>query len=286
VIWVAGELVPDEALSISVLDRTFEHGLGLFETFRTWNGRASTLSRQCGRLLDSAGALGLAAPAPGALPGQDDVERLKQAEGLAGDVALRLAMSGGSDRTRPVVWLRTRPLSPPVRPGGALIRATWRVEPSDPLLAHKTLNYWRRRLAYEDALRAGFDEDLALDPAESVVYEGTRTNLFVVRDDVLHTPAACGVLLPGVMRALVLERAQDLGFRGVESEEWGLPLASILNADEVFLTNSVRGIIPVGRCVLPESAGATATIAYIAPGPWTARLWTEVSRRLAGGGDA
>ena len=37
-IWFRGEVVPDEALRISVLDRTFEHGLGLFETFRTWNG--------------------------------------------------------------------------------------------------------------------------------------------------------------------------------------------------------------------------------------------------------
>ena len=43
-IWVRGEIVPDDALRISVLDRTFEHGLGLFETFRTWNGHPTLLA--------------------------------------------------------------------------------------------------------------------------------------------------------------------------------------------------------------------------------------------------
>ena len=42
-IWVRGQIVPDDGLSISVLDRTFEHGLGLFETLRTWNGQPTLL---------------------------------------------------------------------------------------------------------------------------------------------------------------------------------------------------------------------------------------------------
>ena len=41
-IWVEGRIVADDALRISVLDRTFEHGLGLFETLRTWNGRPTS----------------------------------------------------------------------------------------------------------------------------------------------------------------------------------------------------------------------------------------------------
>ena len=58
-IWVHGEIVPDDALGISVLDRTFEHGLGLFETFRTWNGHATLLDRHLDRLTRSAHELGL-----------------------------------------------------------------------------------------------------------------------------------------------------------------------------------------------------------------------------------
>ena len=49
-IWVRGRVVPDESLRISVLDRTFEHGLGLFETLRTWNGYPTLLARHVERL--------------------------------------------------------------------------------------------------------------------------------------------------------------------------------------------------------------------------------------------
>ncbi len=58
-IWVRGQIVADEAVTISVLDRTFEHGLGLFETFRTWNGHPTLLPRHLDRLTCSAGELGL-----------------------------------------------------------------------------------------------------------------------------------------------------------------------------------------------------------------------------------
>ena len=58
-IWTGGEIIPDEALRVSVLDRTFEHGLGLFETFRTWNGHATLLGRHRERMCRSAAALGL-----------------------------------------------------------------------------------------------------------------------------------------------------------------------------------------------------------------------------------
>ena len=53
-IWVGGRIVPDDALRVSVLDRTFEHGLGLFETLRTWNGRAPLLDRHLARMTRSA----------------------------------------------------------------------------------------------------------------------------------------------------------------------------------------------------------------------------------------
>ena len=58
-IWFRGEVVPDEAVRISALDRTFEHGLGLFETFRTWNGRPTLLPRHLERMRRSARELGL-----------------------------------------------------------------------------------------------------------------------------------------------------------------------------------------------------------------------------------
>ncbi len=77
-IWTRGEIIPDEALRISVLDRTFEHGLGLFETFRTWNGHATLLDRHLERMRRSADELGLPLYT-GDLPDFGAVVRLKQA---------------------------------------------------------------------------------------------------------------------------------------------------------------------------------------------------------------
>ena len=59
-IWVRGGILPDLALRVSALDRVFEHGLGLFETFRTWNGHPTLLDRHLERMRRSAGELGLA----------------------------------------------------------------------------------------------------------------------------------------------------------------------------------------------------------------------------------
>ena len=218
-------------------------------------------------------------PAAGELPDQAAINRLRQAEGLEKDALLRLTMSAGSDHSPPVVWLQARPLPPAVRPGGALVRASWNVEPTDSLLSHKTLNYWRRRLVYEEAQRAGFDEDLALCGNTPAVTEGTRTNLFIIRHQSLHTPSGSGRLLPGVMRETVLRLAPAIRFAVVSDTLPALPVESILNADEVFLTNSVRGIVPVGGF----SSLDGQIRKYPAPGPWTARLWEYVKHQLQEG---
>ena len=107
-IWVRGEIVPDDALRISVLDRTFEHGLGLFETFRTWNGHPTLLSRHLERLCALGRELGLPLE-PGHLPDAAAVLRLGEASGVSGreDIRLRITLSGGLANRR---WTRNHAL--------------------------------------------------------------------------------------------------------------------------------------------------------------------------------
>jgi branched-chain amino acid aminotransferase len=283
-IWVAGRVVADDALRISALDRTFEHGLGLFETFRTWNGRPVLLDRHLARLSRSARELGLPLD-PSALPDADAVASLLRAEGVAGDVVLRITLTGGTSPTGgSVLWMRSAPLPPPPRAGGAVVvRSTLRVDPDDRLARHKTLNYWARRLAYEEARAAGADEALltGAGPFTDLALEGSRTNLFVVIDETLITLGAAAPILPGVMRSIVLDRAPRIGLP-VEEREWRPFQAGVVPAEwistgaaeEVFLTNSVRGIIPVGRA---------CDFDYPAPGSWTRRLWEDVRAWLDSG---
>jgi branched-subunit amino acid aminotransferase/4-amino-4-deoxychorismate lyase len=265
-IWVAGEIVPDGSLRISALDRTFEHGLGLFETFRTWNGRACLLDRHLKRLERSAVALGLPL-SPAQLPDETAVCRLLETYGdsLAGrgaDARLRLTLTGGviSDGARPssTLWMAAGPL--PLNPiPGAVVTHAITVAADDPLARHKTLNYWGKRLAHEDAVKQGSDDVLVMT-VDGLVHESSRSNLFLVESNRLITPELGGPVLPGITRQIVLERAIALG---VETAEEPVTLERLVQASEAFLTNSVRGILPLARLM-----GRTLP----APGLLTSRL--------------
>jgi branched-subunit amino acid aminotransferase/4-amino-4-deoxychorismate lyase len=281
-IWVGGRVVPDDELRISVLDRTFEHGLGLFETFRTWDGHPTLLPRHLERMTQSALALGLPLD-PAALPNADAVAALLEADRVKGDALLRITLSGGlSESGGSTVWMRSGPLPAPPPDGGIAIAAGRLVlAGDDPLTRHKTLNYWPRRLAFEEARRRGFDEVLARTP-DGRFCEGSRTNLFLIEGETLRAPSRAGPILPGVMRGLVLEQARRLPLSiDVDAEvSW----SRLGRAEEVFLTNSVRGILPVARAgdlgPHPRLPGFT----WSAPGPWTQRLWGEISDWLRQGG--
>ncbi len=268
-IWSDGRLLPAEALTIPATDRVFEHGLGLFETLRTWGGRPPLLDRHLARMSRSALALGIPLE-PAQRPDGEAIASLLRANGQE-DARLRLTLTGGDPATgRSVLWVQVQPLPPAAPPeglrilqGDPLVRATRVVDLADPLAGHKTLNYASKRLALEAGRRDGNDEVLSLS-ADGRLWEGTYTNLFLVADGVLVTPPADGPILPGVMRALVLERASAIGLRALEA---GLTPDDLSRADEVFLTNSVRGIVPVGR-VGPRTLAT--------PGPRTRRLMDTV----------
>ena len=169
-IWVQGQIVPDDALRISVLAQTFEHGLGLFETFRTWNGHAMLLDRHIERLIGSARQLGLPLESnqiPDAPAVFQLIEADRAAMTLRQDVRLRLTLSGGlatSPISRSVLWMTAGPLPPPIREPGVVITQCIEVAADDPLARHKTLNYWRKRIAHAQAVEDGADEVICLTP--------------------------------------------------------------------------------------------------------------------------
>lgn len=103
------------------------------------------------------------------------------------------------------------------------------------------------------------DEPLLLDTDGSVL-ETARGNLFAVLDDGLHTPALDGRLLPGTVRARVIEAAGHLGLPVFQHR---MTTATLAEATEVFATNALRGIVPVTSC---EGVGSWPA------GPVTARI--------------
>jgi para-aminobenzoate synthetase/4-amino-4-deoxychorismate lyase len=104
--------------------------------------------------------------------------------------------------------------------------------------AHKWAD--RRLLDRAEAMADGA-VPLLLD-GDGAVLEASRANVFAVRDDILFTPPTDGRIIAGITRNRVLELAQEAGY---EAREERLSLDDLSDADEVFLTGSVRGIEPV-----------------------------------------
>ena len=277
-IWYRGRIVMALTVSVNVLDRTFEHGLGLFETLRTYNGRATLLDRHLDRLRRSARALGLPLDLYD-LPDHDAVGRLLSQTARA-DAVLRITLTGGiAAESCSTLWMRATPLPPEPEGGAARLLRHGRVAVAgSPLARHKTLNYWDRRLAYEEARKHGCDEVIL---NRDGALEGSRTNLFLVHGDVLQTSSTNGPIVPGILRGLVLEHARNLGLRVREPRT--LPLELVRVADEVFLTNSVRGIIPVREAHDPLPPDQPLW-KWDAPGPVTRRLRESVQHGLDSGG--
>jgi branched-subunit amino acid aminotransferase/4-amino-4-deoxychorismate lyase len=108
---------------------------------------------------------------------------------------------------------------------------------------------------------------------DETVLEGSRANVFVVRGRTASTPPLDGEILPGVARSGLLEVAAECG---IEIVEEGFDLDALTSADEVFLTNSLRGIEPVraidGKRIPSEGPITQALAAGLRQrwfGPWT-----------------
>lgn len=109
---------------------------------------------------------------------------------------------------------------------------------SSPLLRVKSLNYLKNVLARREASETGYDEAIFLNERGEVT-EGSATNIFWVKEGVLHTPAVdCG-LLPGITREALISLAPGLGLK---VEEGKFNLGEVLSSDCAFLTNALIGI--------------------------------------------
>ena len=109
---------------------------------------------------------------------------------------------------------------------------------SSNICRHKTLNYLENIIEYENANKDGFNETLFLNEKHNLS-EGCTSNIFIVKDENIYTPTIdCGIL-PGVLRAWVIEN-----FSVMEKE---ISKEEFLNCDEMFLTNSLVGVVKISE---------------------------------------
>lgn len=228
-VWRAGRIGGAEALAFRSGDPA-ARGLGLFETMRAADGDVPWLDDHLDRMLRSARDLGLDGfPPRGAI--ESAVSDLLAA---AGPGEWRVRITAGD---APSLVVDLGPVPAPSAAGASAVtdRGAW--DPSRALAEHKTTSYGAHLLAQRRAEAREAQHALLLDAAGRLG-EAAVANAFCVVDGDLMTAPARG-LLPGVARARVLAAAEAIE-RAPEEEEWRA-------ATEVFLTNALRGVIPVIR---------------------------------------
>ncbi len=233
-----GRLVSAAEARISPLSDGFMYGLGLFETIKVLNDQPVFFAAHFERLRRGAADLDLALTTSGdelharcgrcIAANQPAAGGLKivvfQDAGQVGELILPRAGAPSAEHYARGFRLKTAPDS---RDGNDLIGL-------------KTLNYLTCLRARRAAQAAGFDETLFVAPSGAIT-EGTMSNVFVVSAGIVHTPPLVEGILPGIARAAVLRTGKNA------IREISVSTSQLFDADEVFITNSILGVMPVAE---------------------------------------
>jgi branched-subunit amino acid aminotransferase/4-amino-4-deoxychorismate lyase len=236
-------------------DEGLLRGRAVFETLRVYAGTPFKLGEHLERLSLSAARLHLEAPPHDAFAGTaaDAI-----AAGAHPDAVLRLLWTAGREGERSPVGLvlvSTLPADLEERRARGLRLAVteWA---AGALAGAKSTSYAENVTAQDEAARAGADDALFVAP-DGTVLEAPTANVWFREGATLHTPSLTLPLLAGVTRATLVELAPSLGYA---VEEGRYELERLLHADEVFLSSSVREVMPVtaveGRALAPGAAAA------------------------------
>jgi 4-amino-4-deoxychorismate lyase len=233
-------VVPVDEPVVHADDEGMLRGRSVFETLRVYNGVPFKLCEHLGRLAGSAALLRLPGPpdAEFAATAQDAI-----AAGGHPDATLRLLWTAGREHGGAPVGLVLVSTLPPdleVLRARGLRLAVRRWSPGA-LAGAKSTSYAENMAAIDDAVRAGADDGLLVAPDDTVL-EAPTSNVWFREGDRLLTPSLTLPLLAGVTRATLRELAPGLGY---EVEEGVFALDRLTGSDEVFLSASIREVMPV-----------------------------------------
>ncbi len=235
--------------SVSIEDRGFQFGDGVYEVIRTYGKEVFGLKKHLSRLALSAGEIEIHPPYT-----PEELEAFVLLGCLKGgfkDTHIYIQLTRGSaprnhafpDRGRATLVMTfraTQPISKKVHHEGVSIISTedirWK-------RCHvKSLNLLPNVMARESAHRAGAFEAIFI--RDGNVTEGAGSNLFAVFGDSVVTPPAGPYILSGITREIVLNIGRK---KGLKMREQALPLKTLYSADELFLTGTTVEVLPVTR---------------------------------------
>ena len=214
------------------LDEGYSFGLGLFETILLYNGKPVFLDEHLARINNSIENLALNIDK---LEKNEVFQYLNNNKNTLEYEVLKIVLS---EKNRLFLKREYTYTEKDYQRAFNLNISEVRRNESSIFTFHKTLNYGDNILEKRKSKKLGYDEPIFLN-SKNQITEGATSNIFVVVGDKIYTPKlSCG-LLNGIVRQYIISN-----YDVIESE---IDLEFLNNADEIFLTNSLFGIIPVNN---------------------------------------
>ncbi len=243
---INGRLVPRKDAKVSVFDNSLLYAEGLFETFLAIDDHAIFEKEHLERLYKGARTIGLDIP----------VEPDKMARWMTKTLRahparikkLRLTMTAGESarwtgrKGKPQVLLSASPHAMPTDPFRLLV-SDYKVDGKSIFRRIKTLSYIIHAAALSQAHEKGWDDALLINQRGHVA-EVTSANIFWVRSGRIYTPPLSSGCLEGVTRKVTLREAGALGLKIAERN---CSLERMLDADEIFISSSLKLVVPVAQ---------------------------------------
>lgn len=245
--WFNGHFMPEEEAVVSIFDRGFLYGDGLFETVRVYGGKPFLWEEHMRRWRAGRELLRLSSPL--------DERQLRGtlsellARNSIQDAIARITLSRGTGprgyspegANHPTLALTLHPAPGPEPRRLKVITSTLKLLSKHPLSRAKHANKLLQILARAEAGAAGADEALLLNERGEVA-EATGANLFWIQENVLATPPLWSGALPGITRRFVIELGLKLQMDVAEIE---IHPAGLLDSDGAFLTSAALEIAEI-----------------------------------------
>jgi len=252
IVYINGLFWTIDKANISVLDRGFTYGDGLFETMRVYSGKIFRLEHHLDRLFQSARSIFIELPIT-----RNEIQSAIYAaiklNGLS-DSIVRLTVT----RVEKDSGVNVDYSSPPtivilVKPVKAISKKTYKEGIGIKLYKKsairtqgisnkiKSCNYLSNIILRENALKENFFEAILLDHNHNVT-EGTISNIFIIKNNQLKTPITNEFVLSGIIRQAILDLCLE---NNIPFKEDLITERELYEADELFLTNSAIEILPV-----------------------------------------
>ena len=250
-VYINGEIVPRNEAKVSVFDSVVQGGDAVWEGIRVYDGRVFALNEHLERLINSARAMAFRNIPTKAFVKKAIFDTLK-ANNMSDGVHIRLTLTRGEKITsgmdprlnqKGLTLIVLAEYKAPVYDKSGITLITASVRRNSPQFVDSKIhhnNLINNIMAKIEANHAGADSAIMLD-AYGFVAEANGTNIFMVKNGIVHTPTA-DACLPGITRQTVINLARKIGLTCLERN---ISIAEFYMADEVFTTGTMGEIVNV-----------------------------------------